>query len=150
MYIWKTASLATDIKNDSISQREWKKYYLALAIFMTVAMYLTALVPRENITAVLVEAVFMVGILIFGVSLTYESNRGDEGVGYISRMTALAFPITVKMFLLSLLGGVILGVLSETLSVSEIIMEWILVGFVSIIQVAFFWRINVHIKYINA
>ncbi|HIO31633.1 hypothetical protein [Marinobacter salarius] len=150
MYIWKTSSLAEDIKNNSIGQREWKKYYLAVSIFMTLAMYLTALSPREDLVSVLVEAVAMVGILIFGVSITYTSNNGDSGIDYISRMTALTFPILVKLFLLSLLFGVLVGILSEALSLPESAMEWIMVGFVSIIQIGFFWRINTHIKYINA
>ncbi len=149
MYIWKTATLATDIKNDSVEPREWKKYYLAVSIFMTLAMYLTALLPRENMAAVLAEAIAMIGILIFGVSITYQSNQGDGGVDYISRMTALSFPITVKIFLISLLGGVLMGILSEEASLSEMFMEWGMVVFVAIIQIVFFWRINVHIKYIN-
>lgn len=154
MYIWKTSALAEDIKNNSVGQKEWKKYYLAVSIFMTLTMYITAVTPRENITAVLVEAVAIVGILIFGVSFTYQSNKGDSGVDYIPRMTALAFPVLVKLFLLSILAGVLIGVLigvlSEVLSLPEDIMEWFMVGFVSVIQVTFFWRINVHIKYINA
>ncbi len=150
MYIWKTSALAEDIKNNSVGQKEWRKYYLAVSIFMTLAMYITAFSPRENIVAALVEAIFIVGILIFGVSFTYQSNKGDSGVDYISRMTALTFPLLVKLFLLSILAGVLIGVFSEVLSLSEDIMEWFMVGFVSVIQAAFFWRINVHIKYINA
>jgi flagellar biosynthesis protein FliQ len=150
MYIWKTGSLATDIKNDNVESREWKKYYLALSIFFTLAMYLTALTPRENMVALLIEAIAMVGILIFGVSITYQSNKGDVGVDYISRMTALSFPITIKIFLVSLLGGLLVGILSEVISVSEAALEWVMVGFVSVIQIAFFWRVNIHMKYINA
>lgn len=150
MYIWKTASLATDIKNDSVGANEWKKYYLAVSIFMTLAIYLTALAPRENMLALLVEAIAMVGVLIFGVSVTYQSNQGDSGVDYISRMTALTLPITIKLFLLSLFVGALIGVLSGAASLSDAMMEWIMVGFVVLIQIAFFWRVNGYIKYINA
>lgn len=150
MYIWKTAALATDIKNNSIGTNEWKKYYLAVSIFMTLAMYLTALTPRENMVAVLVEAIAAVGILIFGVSITYQSNKGDSGSDYIQRMTALTFPISIKIFLLSLLAGVLIGVLSEVASLSDTVLEWLMVVFVTVIQVIFFWCINVHIKHINA
>jgi len=150
MYIWKTGSLSTDIKNNNVESREWKKYYLALSIFFTLTMYLTTLTPRENMVALLVEAIAMVGILICGVSITYQSNKGDVGVDYISRMTALSFPITIKIFLVSLSGGLLIGILSEVISVSETSLEWMMVGFVSVIQIAFFWRINIHMKYINA
>ncbi|WNO10612.1 hypothetical protein [Teredinibacter sp. KSP-S5-2] len=150
MYIWKTRSLAEDIKNNRISSNEWKKYYLAVSIFMTVSLYLLMLSPRENTTAVLVESIAMVGILIFGVSFTYRSNMGDDGVDYISRMTALTFPILIKLFLISLLGGVVIGVLSEALSFSITVLEWSTTFFSILIQVIFFWRINIFLKYINA
>jgi len=150
MYIWKTATLATDIKNNQIEVREWKKYYLALSIFMTLAVYMTALSPREDMLSLLAEVIIILGILIFGIQITYQSNNGDSGVDYIPRMTALAFPVTIKLFLASLLVGVFLGVLSEIASLSEGVVTWVMVGFVSMVQVAFFWRLNVHIKYINA
>lgn len=150
MYIWKTASLATDIKNGIVGAGEWKKYYLAISIFMTVALYLSALTPRENMVAVLVEAIAIIGILIFGVSITYQSNQGDSGVDYIPRMTALAFPVMVKVFLLSLLAGILVGILGEVALLSGTVMEWIMVAFVILVQILFFWRINIYIKYINA
>ncbi|MES2823480.1 MAG: hypothetical protein V4732_07755 [Pseudomonadota bacterium] len=147
MYIWKTENLATDIKNNAVGQSEWKKYYLAGSLFMTVAMYLVALAPRENITATLVEAVVVVGILIFGVSVTYQSNKGDAGVDYVARMIALTFPIMIKLILASFILGVIAGFLGEILSLSE---EVFTAASGPIIQAIFFWRINFYIKYINS
>lgn len=150
MYVWKTGSLSEDIKKNTISQKEWKKYYLAVSTFMTLAMYLTAISPRDDLMAVMIEAILIVGILIFGVNITYKSNKGDSGSDYIPRMTALSLPILIKLFLLSLLFGVLLGFLSEAFSLSESVIEWLTVCFVVLVQVLFFWRINTHIKYINA
>lgn len=150
MYIWKTASLASDIKNDSVEISEWKKYYLALSIFMTLALYLTALTPREDMLSMLVEVIIMIGILIFGIQATYQSNLGDSGVDYIARMTALSFPLTIKFFLVSLLFGAVIGVLSGMALLPESAMSWIMVGFAAVVQAAFFWRLNCHIKSINA
>ncbi len=150
MYIWKTSSLAADIKNGVVGGREWKNYYLAVSIFITLSMYLAALAPREHLVAVLVEAIAVVGILIFGVSITYQTNKGDRGVDYISRMTALSFPILVKLLVVGLLFGVLIGIVGEVASFSEFVMEWFMVAFSVAIQVIFFWRINVHLKCINA
>lgn len=147
MYIWKTENLAADIKNNAVGQSEWKKYYLAGSLFMTIAMYLVALAPRENLTATLVEAVAVVGILIFGVSVTYQSNKGDAGVDYVARMIALTFPIMIKLILVSFIVGVIAGFLGEILSLSE---EVFMAASGPIIQAIFFWRINFYIKYINS
>ncbi|MBU2884399.1 hypothetical protein KO507_01325 [Gilvimarinus agarilyticus] len=150
MYIWKTAALSKDIKNHNVNQNEWRKYYLAASIFVTIAIYLTALTPHASLMAVLIEAIVMIGILIFGVSFTYHSNKGDDGTDYIARMTALALPISVKAFVISLAFGVIIGVLSQALSISASSFDWLMLVFGSIIQVCIFWRLNEHIKFINA
>ena len=150
MYIWNTKNLATDIKNNVVSQRDWKNYYLTMSIFITIAIYLTTLSPRENLMSVAVEAIFVIGILIFGVSYTYESNKGEHGSDYIARMTALALPVLVKLFMLSLVFGVLVGVLSQALSLSESALDWVMVVFAAVVQAIFFWRINFYIKYINA
>jgi len=113
-------------------------------------MYLFALTPRENITSVLVEAISMIGILIFGISITYTTNKGDDGIDYVSRMTALTFPVTVKLFILSLFFGILIVIANEMASLSEQLIDWAFVIFTVVIQMAFFWRINVHLKYINA
>jgi len=149
MYIWKTESLATDIKNNNVGAGELKNYYLTLSIFMTITMYITAISPRENMLMVLVELIALIGILIFGVSITYQSNKGDEGVDYISRMTILSLPITVKVFSVSLFVGIVCGILGEALKLPDDVIEWLMVGFVILIQIVFFWRLNCHIRYIN-
>lgn len=149
MYIWKTESLATDIKNNNVGAGELKNYYLTLSIFMTITMYIAAISPRENMLMVLVELIALIGILIFGVSITYQSNKGDEGVDYISRMTILSLPITVKVFSASLFVGIVCGILGEALKLPADVTEWLMVGFVILIQIVLFWRLNHHIRYIN-
>lgn len=149
MYIWKTESLATEIKENSLGRKEWKKYYLALTIFMTVALYLTALSPREAMLPLFVEAILSIGVLIFGIQVTYQSNRGDDGVDYIARITALSFPLTIKFFLLTLLLGGLMGFIAGATALVEGVIAWLMVGLVIMTQVAFFWRLNVHISFIN-
>lgn len=150
MYIWKTKILAADIKNNAISQNEWKKYYLALSIFITIAMYIVGLSPRENLLAVFVEATSVIAALVVGISVTYQSNKGDNGVDYIARMTALSLPILIKLSLLFFTIGIFVGIISASLSISESMFEWVMVCFSPIVQAVFFWRINIYLKYINA
>ncbi len=150
MYIWNTKKLAAKIKDGNVGQGERKKYYLAVSIFITLTMYLNILFPRYNMSAVLVEVIATIGILIFGVSITYQSNQGDNGIDYISRVTALSFPIMIKLFLLSFLGGLLIGILSETMKISVSIMEWFIIGFTLLIHIIYFWRINIYMKHINS
>ncbi len=150
MYIWKTNALAEDIKNKLVGQNEWKKYYLAVSIFVTAAIYLAILSPRTNLVAVLVEVVAVIGILIIGVNITYRSNGGDTGVDYIPRITALSLPVVVKLYFFTLLIGILIAIWIEAASLPQkAIMDWVTVGLAIFIQAAFFWRINIHIKNIN-
>ena len=151
MYIWKTKLLSQDIKNDELTDNDWKKYYLGGGLFLLVSMYLVALSPRANITAMLVEAVMLIGITVFGVSITFNTNqnKGGNGVNYIARVTALSFPLLVKIFTVSLVFGITLGVVGEIISINQAVQEWTLTMFTLLIQVLFFWRINTHLVTIN-
>jgi hypothetical protein len=151
MYIWRTSALSEDIKNGSLTDHDWKQYYLAGSIFVTISMYLIALSPRVNITSVLVESIAVIGVLIFGVSITYNTNQKGNGNGtnYIARITALSFPIFIKIFVLSLVFGIILGVVGEILLLSPEVVEWALATFSILVQIFYFWRLNVHLIFIS-
>ncbi|KGJ94246.1 hypothetical protein ND2E_1435 [Colwellia psychrerythraea] len=54
----------------------------------------------------------MIGVLIFGVSATFNTHIvGNNNVAsYISKMTALSFPLAVKFFTLSFVMGFLMGI----------------------------------------
>jgi len=148
MYFWNTKALSEDIKNSKLSDNDWKNYYLAGSIFLTLSMYLVALSPRENITSVLVEAILMIGILIFGVSITFNTHKasGKNISSYISKMTALSLPLMVKFFTLSFIIGIVIGIAELS---AEFAQAWLIVVLSVTIQVLMFWRLNVHLQSIN-
>ena len=151
MYFWNTNALAEDIKNDVLSDNDWKQYYLAGSILMTLSMYLVSLSPRTNILSTLVEAIGIIGIIIFGVQVTFNTeqkgNRND--IGYIPKMVALSFPILIKLFVLSFSIGLIYGVFIEIQALSLDVQAWINTVFSIIIEIMVFWRINIHLHSIN-
>lgn len=151
MYFWNTNALAEDIKNDVLSDNDWKQYYLAGSIFMTLSMYLVSLSPKTNILSTLVEAIAIIGIIIFGVQITFNTeqkgNRND--IGYIPKMVALSFPILIKLFVLSFLIGLIYGGVIEIQALSIDIQAWINTVFSIIIEILVFWRINTHLHSMN-
>jgi hypothetical protein len=128
MYFWKTNALSEDIKSDILSDKDWKQYYLAGSIFITLSVYMLVLFPRVNMLSVAIEAVAIISIIIFGVSITFNTNQKSNGNGenYIARMTALSFPILIKLFVLSLLFGLILGIVGELSSLSLVVQEWVI------------------------
>ena len=151
MYFWKTHKLAEDIKNETLSDNEWKNYYLAVSILVTFSMYMAYLTTRTNKLVLLVEAIAIVGVIIFGVSITYNTNQSGTGNGmnYIARLTALSLPLLIKFFVLSIVFGIVLAVFSEVLTLPLSIQESFIVVLAVLVEVLIFWRLNIHLQHIN-
>ena len=151
MYFWNTKALSEDIKNNKLSDNNWKNYYIEGSIFLTLSMYMVAFSPRENITSVLIEAILMIGILIFGVSITFNTHQagGINISSYISKMTALSFPLIVKFFTLSFVVGLVIGIAGGAGLSPEFAQAWIIVVLSVSVQALMFWRLNVHLQNIN-
>ena len=151
MYFWNTKALSEDIKNSTVSDNDYKNYYLAGSIFITLSMYLVALSPREDSTSVLLEAILMIGILIFGISTTFNTHQtgGTNIPDYISKMTALSFPLMVKFFTLSFFVGLGLGAAKNADFSFEFSQEWMIFVLSVSVQALMFWRLNCHLQSIN-
>lgn len=149
MYIWKTTKLSTEIKENTLTEKDWKQYFLAGTILITVSMYLLQIESRTIMESLIVEAVLMVAIAITGINIAFKTNQKNNGTNFVARMTALTFPISIKLIALSVLFGVALGVAEEVAGLTPESIEWATVVFGVLIQILFFWRINVHLKYIN-
>jgi hypothetical protein len=145
MYFWNTNELSQNIKISKLSDNDWKNYYLAMSIVGMLGLYLTALSPRENTMALLVEAISMIGILIFGISITFKTHKtNDKNVAsYISKMVALSFPISIKFLVLSFGFGFILGIVEAGNQ------EWSITAMTVTFQALIFWRLNIHLQAIN-
>ena len=151
MYFWNTNELSQNIKISKLSDNDWKNYYLAISIMGLLGIYLTALSPRENTMALLVEAISMIGILIFGISITFKTHKtNDKNVAsYISKMVALSFPISIKFLVLSFGFGFILGAAQATNTFATLDSEWSITVMTVTFQALIFWRLNIHLQAIN-
>ena len=151
MYFWNTNELSQNIKSNKLSDNDWKNYYLAAAILGMLAMYGTALTPRENTMALLVEVILMLGIVIFGISITFKTHKtNDKNVAsYISKMVALSFPLTIKFLVLNVGFGLILGVAQATNAFAPLDSEWLYPAISVTIQALMFWRLNIYLQAIN-
>jgi len=151
MYFWNTKALSEDIKNSKLTENDWKNYYLAGLIFLTLSIYIIALSPRENITSVLIEAILMIGIIIFGVSVTFNTHKASDNnvANYISKMTALSFPLSVKFFTLSMLIGFVMGIAEGAGLSLELEQSWFIAVLSLSVEILLFWRLNTHLQSIN-
>ena len=149
MFIWKTTELSNEIKENTLTEKDWKQYYLAGTIVMTIAMYIAQLVPRINTQPLIVEAVLLVVIAVIGINITFKTNQNNNGSNFVARVTALSFPIIIKVSVFSILFGIALEVVAEVAELSLESREWFMVVFAVLLEALFFWRINVHLYYIN-
>lgn len=151
LYLWNSKALAKDIKNERLSEREWKNYYLAGSLIITLSFYVAALVPRENTLSIMTEAVLMLLIFILGINSTFKTheNNGESVANYVAKMIALLVPITIKIIALSFAVGFVIGIV-EAMGSGIYFSEWMQVAISVIMQVIIFWRLNVHLQSINS
>jgi len=149
MYIWNTKKLATDIKNNNLTEHDKMKYYLVYSVIVTIFLTISS---RPFTLPLLVEQILSVGIIIFGISITFKTNKGNKGSDYIARVTCLSLPIFIKIVLLCFGGGIIIGVLVVLMGGNSPAMftEWATTAIATFAGIATFWRINTHLRFVNA
>ena len=149
MYIWKTDKLSSEIKENTLSEKNWKDYFLAGTILITLSMYMVQTMPRTNTPSLIAEAILMIVITVIGINAAFNANNGNKGSSFVARITALSFPLSIKIIATSFIFGMILGFLNEMDPISSENEEWAYSVFTILIQILFFWRIKVHLTYIN-
>jgi len=148
MYWWNTRHLARNLKENLLSEYDKMKYFLATSLLVTLGIYLSYFDARNSYTAILTEALLMILIIIFGIRRTFKTNNGNEGSEYIVRMTCLSFPILIKLFVLGFILGLVLGIASVGVEIVK--NDWITLIFSVSFEALYFWRLNIHLKHINA
>ena len=149
MYIWKTTELANEIKENTLTEKDWKQYYLVGTILMTISLYIPLLEARINTQSLIVEAVLMVVIAVIGINITFKTNQNNNGSNFVARIIALSLPIIIKSTVFLVLFFIALGVVVEVAELSPESIDWLMVIFTVLIEALIFWRINVHLNYIN-
>lgn len=151
MYFWKTRELATQIKDGVIDESMRKNYYLATVVFSTISVYFLIGAGTPDFVALAVEGGLIILINIVGINITFVTNRGNEGKDYIARVVMLSLPLIIKLFVFSFpVGLLLLGIVAGASGELDIlIVEWSMALLVVVIQLIYFWRINVHLQRIN-
>ena len=150
MYYWKTDRLAEKLKNNDLTQAEYRSYYIATSVLFSIGYYLTLLEPQVTLYAVIFEAIGGILVTIIGLNIIFRVNGGNSGNSYLNRVVSLSFPLFIKMVVASFVSAVLLESLREMGSVNSEQMDWLYSASVILLQIAFFWRIKVHVQYINA
>ncbi|MET2952351.1 hypothetical protein ABXV17_02420 [Vibrio harveyi] len=148
MYIWKTSKLSEELRDNKVPDSDWIKYALIFLIFYTVTPYLMILAPYASNEAMITEAIGILVVSIFGVGVTYRTSNRD-GKTYILRSIALSIPLSFRFVALSVLVG--MAIVSFDFGDQHyFIIELLSTFSVIALQALYFWRLNVHLKYINS
>ena len=150
MYFWKTAQLADDIKNNKVNEKSKMYYYLLMMIMFNIFAYSFLLdLEAENSSVDVFEMIITTLLLIGGILINFKANNGENGVDYMARVVMLGLPIAIKLTIIMLLLGLLLFEIVYAYWDFDIFTDWFIFCQSIVVTILFYWRVNVHLKYIN-
>lgn len=102
MYFWRTLQLVKDLRTEALGEADFKNYYLATSILVSICFYIALIEPRENMFALGLEAVGTALITILGINAAFKANGGSDGVRFVEKAIAISFPLLMKVLVLVL------------------------------------------------
>lgn len=114
-------------------------------------MYISIGAGTTDAAATFAELILMLTITVLGINTTFNTNKGSQGEDYIVRLIMLSVPLLIKLIVITFLIGFCIGIFAS-ISGEEgavVINQWSNTVISAVIQTIFFWRLNVHFKFIN-
>ena len=149
MYFWKTTQLAADIKNNKVSEKSKMYYYLLLTSLSNIMAYEFLMELSYDMTAALSELLLTFLVIIIGTLVTFNTNKGEGGVDYIARVVMLGLPISIKIIALMLTLSIFLSEIIFYYWAYDLLTDIFISIGVVLASVLMFYRLNVHLKFIN-
>jgi len=149
MYFWKTAKLADDIKNNKVSEKSKMYYYLLLMSLSNIMAYEFLIELSFDMAVVLSELLLTFLVIIIGTLITFNTNKGEDGVDYIARVVMLGLPISIKIIVLILALAIFLSEIVYYYWAYDLLTDTFISIGVVLASVLMFYRLNVHLKFIN-
>lgn len=148
MYIWNTAKLREELKSNTLSETSKKNYYIVVSIITLLTMYGAMLAGAADTKKTVIEFFISGLIMVVGMNLTFKTNGGTD---YIARVVVLSVPLLIKIHLVVMITAFAFGILGFLLKLPEHTTEsWFALLATIVSQVAYFWRLNVHLAKIKA
>jgi len=150
MYLWKTKNLAIRLKEDSLTQVEKKNQYIAMTVFTTIFMYIAIIGGGSDINLAVIEALLACVFAILGLNYLFSSNGGENGVRFIERVVLLSLPILIKVFLATFLVSIVFGFIAVAIGQAALAESYLPILLLNLsLQLVYYWRVNVHLNFIN-
>ena len=154
MYFWNTKALAHELSANTLEKKHYKNYYLMTALLVTVVYYYGMYSPYYDVRVIGFEGIVTLMIMGIGIHSAYKANGGDDGEHFVSRITALSFPILVQTTVAGVIFGLILLAAYYGLNVDQTKFdqwyEWLISAFTIFLQILFFRRLICYMKRVKA
>ena len=156
MYFWRTDQLIDDLKQNRVTQGDFKNYYMVSGILILLGFFALSQTAVEEIKISLAGFVIHLGLLISWTNAAFKSNGGEKGHAFLNRFIALYLPITIKISILAIVGmicyelifNVFKGRFEEAKLAHINAIESTVVDLVTSFLI--YWRIWVAIKKVNS
>ncbi len=157
MYFWNTTKLIDDLKNNQLTEENFKNYYIVSGILMLLLFFIGNQAPAEEIKIGFALCLVNIGLLISWVNAIFKANGGHQGQQFLNRFVALYLPITIRVFVcIMLIFLVVEFFLIKMLHAyfepeqMALMSQIIATIFDLMMSCMVYWRIYVGIKKINA
>lgn len=146
MYWWNLKAVKNELTTSSFSDAKIFPYFLVYTVVLSLVL---VPVPGEwtNTQLDVYNGLIGMVIAILGTYYTYRCNGGVNGKDFLQRYFVLGLVVGVRFGVVVMLPALVLlfGVLAAREGFSEAT-TWGDVVFVSLLSLAYFWRLAKHIK----
>ena len=146
MYFWRTDRLVAEINSQSLSENDYKNYYLATTLVTLFSCYLLMVEPPREILASSVEMIATMAITVTGINAAFSANGGGTGSRFIEKALTISFPLTIKVLLAAFVLSLPIGVAGVGFGATLEQLDWVGVCVNVAIQGVFFWRLVVFMR----
>lgn len=156
MYFWNTTQLVEDLKNNQVSESEFKNYYLVSGILILLSVFLLSQMPAEdwkmNLSLFLINS----GLLISWMNMIFKANGGNQGQQFLNRVIALYLPISIQLMayfiVIILIFQLLLNGFESQMAQAtfDLINRWSSSCFDIVMNFVLYWRIYIAVKQINS
>ena len=151
MYFWKTESLAAELRNGTLSQKDRFRYLLTFLIITALFADVSYYISEAPSTVAISESTLVVLITIFGTIWCYRTNKSGDDLEFIERFICLSLPVLVRLIVIFLIFYsfyMIVGfyLFEDAFDKFTETTNWVDVGFTILFGLYFYWKLSRAIK----
>ena len=155
MYFWRTDLLIEDLKQNRVTQADFKNYYLVSSILILLSFFALSQAETEDMKISLASLIINIGLLVTWINAIFMANGGEKGHAFLNRFIALYLPITIKITVFAIVAMIcfemIFSRFKSGFDEAQLAHMDAIESLVVDISLSFliYWRIYVAIKKIN-